>query len=302
MSTVVREAPHHRNLTCVKEYSCKRAECVARSLEYDRRRYRQKGYGTWQPFVDAEPARQHIGRLRALGHSLPGIEKAAEVSPATLSRILYDGVNKQARRIRPEVAERILRIPLQARPVTANTIVDATGTRRRLQALVAMGWPLKALGPQLGFHPRRLTDIIHGDRVLASTARRIAIGYRTVQARSPQNHGVPARSIVMARNLAAREGWHGPAAWDGAAIDDPDCQPEQTAAYGASPKYVRDNDRIAEIEHLYLLGESVDSIAKQLGGNRKYIGDQLAVVLRRRAEAARQEREEAMRRRLGEAA
>jgi Flp pilus assembly protein TadB len=48
--------------------------------------------------------------------------------------------------------------------------------------------------------------------------------------------------------------------------------------------------RKAEIEHLYLLGESITSIAKQLGGNEKYITDQLAAVLRERAAKAEQER------------
>jgi hypothetical protein len=45
----------------------------------------------------------------------------------------------------------------------------------------------------------------------------------------------------------------------------------------------RDSMRKAEIEHLYLLGESVASIAKKLGANEKYTSDQLAVVLRERA-------------------
>lgn len=60
--TTDRQPPHHRNLTCVKEYRCKRPECVARNQAYARRRYRQQGYGTWQPLVDATPARQHINQ------------------------------------------------------------------------------------------------------------------------------------------------------------------------------------------------------------------------------------------------
>lgn len=285
MTTAVKPPPpHHDTLTCIKNYSCKRPECVARGLAYDRRRYRLVGYGTWEPLRDAEPVRQHIAALRAAGYSLPDIQRKARISSATLARLLYDGVNKRAKRIRPEVADRVLAVPVTTAPVKPSTIIDATGTRRRLQALVAMGWTLRALGPQLGFHPRRLTDLIHADQVLASTARRIADGYRTMQTRDPRDHGVPDRSINMARNLAAREGWHGPLAWDD--IDDPACKPEKVKPYEAAAKYERDPDRMREIEHLYLLGESPEQIAKQLGGNEKYIRDQLNTVIAKRAKRA----------------
>lgn len=269
MTTTTLEAPHHRNFTCLKEYNCKRAECLERSRAYSRRRYRQKGYGTWQPLVDAEPARQHIAELRDAGHSIPDIQKAARISGATIARILYEGVNKRAERIRPEVSERILAVPVTAAPVKANTSVDATGTRRRIQALVAMGWTLKALGPHLGFHPRRLTDFLYAERVLASTARRIADRYRTVQTWNPADHGVPAVSQTMARNLAAREGWHGPLDWED--IDDPDCKPEGWGKSRAKPdsqRVVADLTRVAE---LTAAGETAQQIADELGCHKRTV-------------------------------
>lgn len=268
MTTAVRQAPHHRNLTCVKEYGCKQPECLARSQAYERRRYRQKGYGTWQPLVAAAPARQHIEALRDAGHSIPDIQKAARISAATIARILYDGVNKRAERIRPEVAERILAVPVMPAPVKANTSVDATGTRRRIQALVAMGWTLKALGPHLGFHPRRLTDFLYAERVLASTARRIANRYRAVQTWNPAEHSVPARSIVMARNLAAREGWHGPLAWDD--IDDPACKPEKIRRSRANPHSRRAAD-VTRVAQLTAAGLSAQQIADQLGCHKRTV-------------------------------
>ena len=275
MTTVVREAPHHRNLTCVKQYRCRRPECVQRVQDYERRRYRQKGYGTWQPLVDATPAREHIAALRDAGHSIPDIQKAASISAATIARILYDGVNKRADRIRTDVAARILAIPVSVAPVKATTIVDATGTRRRIQALVAMGWTLNALGPKLGFHPRRLTDFLQADRVLASTARRIAARYRTIQTWDPAAHGVSRRSITLARNLAAREGWHGPLAWED--IDDPESQPETDVTITPRRfKAVVDPDRVAR---LTLLGRTNEQIAAELGCHERTVSR-----ARRRAE------------------
>lgn len=269
-TTPVREAPHHRNLTCVKEYRCKRPECIARDRAYAQRRYRQKGYGTWQPLVDATPARQHIDALREAGHSIPDIQRQARVSAATLARIMYDGVNKRAERIRPEVAERILAVPVTPAPVKASTIVDATGTRRRIQALVAMGWTLNALGPHLGFHPRRLSDFLHTERVLASTARRIADRYRIVQTWHPADHGVPATSQTMARNLAAREGWHGPLAWDD--IDDPDCEPEtggvDHSTASRKRKVFADPQRVAR---LTAQGMTAEEIAQVIGCHKRTV-------------------------------
>lgn len=261
--------PHHDTLTCIKNYSCKRPECVARGLAYDRRRYRLVGYGTWEPLRDAEPIRQHIGALRAAGYSLPDIQRKARISSATLARLLYDGVNKQAKRIRPEVADRILAVPVTPAPLKPHTIIDATGTRRRLQALVAMGWTLRALGPQLGFHPRRLTDLIHADQVLASTARRIADGYRIAQTRDPQDHGIPARSIAMARNLAAREGWHGPLAWDD--IDNPAAKPETLGKSRAKDGVRRVRADIARVTQLTAAGLSAQQIADQLGCHKRTV-------------------------------
>ncbi|SDL28818.1 helix-turn-helix domain-containing protein [Streptomyces indicus] len=268
MTTAVREAPHHNSLDCVKNYKCKRPECRERGRAYDRRRYRLVGYGIWQPLIDAEPARKHVLQLQQLGHSLPAIQRAAHVSAATLARILYDGVNKRAERIRPEVSERILAIPLTPAPTKAHTVIDGLATRRRLQALVSMGWPLTALGPQLGFHPRRLTDLIRADRVLASTARRIAQGYRVVQTRDPRDHGVPERSITMARNLAAREGWHGPLAWDD--IDDPNAKPD-TARGRKRPGQERRVVDPARVVQLTNEGLSADEIAAKLGVHKRTV-------------------------------
>lgn len=278
MTTAVREAPHHRNLTCVKEYRCRRPECVARHNAYQRRVYRQKGYGTWQPLVDAAPARAHIDALRAAGHSIPDIQKQANVSAATLARILYDGTNKRADRIRPEVAQRILAVPVRPAPVKATTVIDATGTRRRLQALIFMGWTLTALGPRLGFHPRRLTDLMYSERVLASTARRIADGYRIVQTLDPVAHGVPERSAKQSRNLAAREGWYGPLAWDD--IDDPKAKPESGGSVTSiAPKQRKVQADPARVARLTAMGWSAGQIAQEIGCHKRSV-----VRARRRAE------------------
>lgn len=280
MTTAVREAPHHRNLTCVKQYRCRLPQCVARIQAYERRRYRQKGYGTWQPLVDAEPVRQHIAALRDAGHSVTAIQKKARVSSATLARILYDGVNPRAERIRPDVANRILALPVQPAAVTPHTIIDGTGTRRRLQALIAMGWTCRALATRLGIHPRQVEHLVSSERVLASTAARVAERYRVLQTCQPGDHGVPSRSQNLARNIAARNGWHGPLAWDN--IDDPDAEPDTGGAdSGAASRRRRVNADPARVARLTAQGMTAAQIAREIGCHKRTV-----VRARGRAEMA----------------
>lgn len=268
MTTTVREAPHHRSLYCVKQFGCQRPECRARNSAYSRRRYRQVGYGTWNPLADAEPVRQHIAALREVGHSLPAIQQMARVSAATLARILYDGVNPRAERIRTEVARRILDLPIEAAPTTPNTIIDGIGTRRRIQALVWMGWTFTKLGPHLGIHPRRLTDLVRAQHVTAATARKIANGYRVIQTWQPGHHGVPKASQTMARNIATHEGWHGPLAWDD--IDDPNCQPETRQRRQGGPGR-REQVDTHQVARLTAAGLSTEQIARELGCHKRTV-------------------------------
>ncbi|BBC30054.1 hypothetical protein SGFS_013480 [Streptomyces graminofaciens] len=279
MTATDREAPHHRNLTCVKQYRCRLPECVARIQAYERRRYRQKGYGTWQPLVDAEPARQHIAALRAAGHGLTSIQKDAKVSSATIARILYDGVNPRAERIRPEVAARILAVRIRPAAVTAHTIVDGTGTRRRLQALIAMGWTCRALAPRLGIHARQVDSLVWSERVLASTAARVAEHYRVLQTCRPGDHGVPSRSQNLARNTAARNGWHGPLAWDD--IDDPNAEPETDTDDTTTPRRRKVNADPARVARLTAQGMTAEQIAREIGCHKRTV-----VRARGRAELA----------------
>src|SRR3546814_9516231 len=54
-------------------------------------------------------------------------------------------------------------------PAASPARVDATGSRRRIQALVAAGWPLLHIGRQWGLNPQRPEQILRQDHVYAST-------------------------------------------------------------------------------------------------------------------------------------
>ncbi|MBQ1166080.1 hypothetical protein KBZ21_49665, partial [Streptomyces sp. A73] len=57
--------------------------------DYENRRYRLRGYGTWQPLADAQPVRDHVSALVAAGYTLTSIAAASDTDAATLQRVLY---------------------------------------------------------------------------------------------------------------------------------------------------------------------------------------------------------------------
>lgn len=223
---------------------------------------------------DIEPVIAHIQRLMDNGWSLRHIEEAAGVN----RRGMYNIRNRHQKTVNHETAARIFAL----RSATTPYLVDATGTRRRIQALVAIGWSMAAVDRKSGICDGTLGDIAAGRNlsITSHTRAAVASAYKQLVFR-PGPSG-------WSRAFAAKRQWHGPLAWDD--IDDPAAEPEATPAYKSADKYRRDPLRRAEIEHLYLLGESLPSIARQLGGNEKYIGDRLDDIIRERQARAEQER------------
>lgn len=230
MNTAVREAPHHRNLTCVKEYRCRRPECLQRSADYDRTRNRLVAYGRWQPFADAEPVRQHIRMLSSYGIGWQRLCKLAGVANGCVSRILYGAPHEgrgPTKRTRTATADKILAVRPTLDQVAPSARVDGTGTRRRLQALVANGWPQMRLGQELGIkHHRLIWEQVRQDVVSGDTARNVASLYDQLWNVDPASRGVAPRYIAQAKQIAAANGWAPPGAWDDDYIDSPAATPD----------------------------------------------------------------------------
>ncbi|MBQ1164655.1 hypothetical protein KBZ21_42520, partial [Streptomyces sp. A73] len=68
------------------------------------RRYRLRGYGTWQPLADAQPVREHVSALVAAGYTITSIAAASDTDAATLQRVLYG----PSRTLRSDTAKRLL--------------------------------------------------------------------------------------------------------------------------------------------------------------------------------------------------
>lgn len=197
---------------------CRCEPCAQANRTYEADRTRRQAYGRWDNYVDAGPARDHVRALMAAGM---GLKRIAEVgaSQGQLWKLLYgkkrthpDGTVTQtpSRRIRKDVAERLLGIPLD---LAAGANVPGADTARRLQALVAIGWSVSVLGQRLGMrHPGNLGPVVHGQRdVMKATAIAVhALYVELADQRPPEGTKQERYSANRARRWAATQGWAPP--------------------------------------------------------------------------------------------
>lgn len=187
---------------------------------YETRRIRDTAYGRWETlFVDAEPARQHVKTLRASG---TGSRRIAELSGVSRSVIqaLINGRKIRGNQPSRTISAANARALLAVAPAPADgAYIDITGTTRRLQALVSIGYTQSDLAARLGVTPGNATALFHGrGKVMVATAKRVAELFAEL-AMTPG-------SSQRARDHAAKRGWAAPLAWDDDTIDDPDAKPD----------------------------------------------------------------------------
>jgi DNA-binding CsgD family transcriptional regulator len=140
--------------------------------DYCRYRSRQIAYGRWQPWADAAPVRDHIRQLRRAGASYRAIAEAANMSPSTVRdlivKCLRQGARHMPNRIGKSQAKRLLAI-------TSGSCGrrNACGSRRRLQALVAVGYTPAELARRLAISPPRLRRLLYGETGRVVTSRQM---------------------------------------------------------------------------------------------------------------------------------
>ena len=106
---------------------------------------------------------------------------------------------------------------------------DATGTRRRLQALMRNGWSMGLLSARLGCTRQVLRKKLgESERCTAATAAAVRDLYDDLWDQAPpEGDRFERRAATMARRYAAERGWVVPLAWDEETIDDPDAGPAE---------------------------------------------------------------------------
>ena len=228
---------------------CRCAACRRANADAYTNRHRDRTYGRWRPFIDAAPVRAHIHQLRQARIGIDQIAKLADTSDRHVRDLIGGGRSGKPaiRRVRPDTAQRILRI----KPIPANraprSTVDATGTRRRLQALGSMGWPNAWLAAELHRSVASLHRSMTSRSVTAATAAQVDALYERLWDTSPRTTTRGQRAAVERTRRYARErGWRPGLAWDD--IDtDPDTGPAPDPDHPQTAQTNRHTEELDEI-------------------------------------------------------
>jgi hypothetical protein len=181
------------------------------------------------------------------------------------------------RRERPNVAitavnaEKILAVPIPSPQTLHHTAapgayVDATGTKRRLRALVAFGYSRTRLAGLLNIRSHTGIDTLFDEDVLhvkAKTAVAVEKLFNELQFRPPTNNA--GGSLTSARKEGVLKGWALPFEWDDDDIDSPDASPVLSPDV---PQPLTFRERAEELRYL---GFGDREIAERLGLKLSYL-------------------------------
>lgn len=156
--------------------------------------------------------------------------------------------------------------------------VNKVGSKRRVNALQALGWSAEDLSVRMGFSRAYLNVAINRegrDYILRATARRIADIYDELSMTFPPETPCTSRQ----RAAAKKKGWLPPLAWDDDRIDDPNYRPNLTETdHDIDPVVIERilaGDRIPatvsekfEVTRQWLaMGRSLGQLERQTGWN-----------------------------------
>jgi len=261
---------------------CRCTRCRRAKRDRANHRARMKAYGRWQPFVPAGPAREWVLMLMDYGIGWQRIAKLAGLTERPISKLLYG--KPPSRKIRPETEAKILAV----KPVLANladtTLVDPTGTRRRLQALVAAGRTQRWLTRRLGWARNTFYAVMYyQDHVSAATARTVITLYDQLWDQPPSQATPQQRTAVRkARQLADLRHWPPAQAWDDETIDDPRAS---AADYQRKPR-LSQAALVEEAEELFRVhGLDRNQAAERLGVSRACLDKAISREAKARARA-----------------
>ena len=173
-------APHrHGTRVAYVTDRCRCMACRAANRDAERHRTAALRQGCWRPFVDAEPALEHLELLRRHGVGLDQIVKISRTPKATIRRVLREPAAAPLR-IRTETADRVLAIQLSPRHLAPRSKVDATETQSRIRALLDAGHTIPELARALGKSPVSLRRSLGRRTVTTHTATSVRDLYTSI--------------------------------------------------------------------------------------------------------------------------
>lgn len=211
--------PPHGTENRYTNHRCRCGQCRTAAAKARAERKRRAAYAQWtgqHAMVDAEPVRRHIVILRQAGLSVAKVAETAGVGYSVVRHVLYGthGLPPASQVFRNN-AEAILRVPLDVEVMPSCARVDGAGTRRRVQALIALGWTSQEIADRVGYTRTYVTALTRRAQVTAEAAHRILKVYSELSMRVPPD----THAARMAKAFAKRKGWIPPLAWDDDLID-----------------------------------------------------------------------------------
>jgi len=246
---------HGTALAYLKD-GCRCAPCRAAGSRDAKETAHRTHTGT-HTYVPADRARAHVlALLETL--TVGQIERRSGVDRTSIRVLIGDFPGRpQSKRITRATEAGLLGVRATTVGPETSGLVDPTGTRRRLRALVALGWTARELTRRLGFSTRTTWVLLHEEAapVNASTRAAVVALYDELAMKTP----APSRGTTRARNVAATHGWVPPLAWDDDEIDDPAATPDT----GGREKLR--GTRTENARWLVEQGETVETIADRWG-------------------------------------
>lgn len=216
----------HGDPACA-DYGCKRDGC----LEARRRKQKKNKLlrQTGRPgYVSPDRAAAHVQKFRAAGLMDKEILNLLPVARNTFYRVM------RGEPLTRGSEQKILSVPAPAADALGRirtlATVDATGTHRRLKALMWLGWPCGVLEQRIGVHEAWISRSFRcRTRVTQTVEVRVRAVYDQCWNLRPERAGVDAGEAEGTRFYARAKGWDGPLAWDDDTIDAPGAAPQTDA-------------------------------------------------------------------------
>jgi hypothetical protein len=171
--------------------------------------------------VDATQARQQLLLL----HQTTGWNDLAVAVGGSASN-LRDIAFGRRNPIRRTTHDKIMTVSVEP---SGGQYIDAVGSRRRIQALRAIGWSCRVIAEQAATSEARVQLIANGQLTIRyGLANKIRNAYVILAAKpAPVD-----RNTARVRARAARNKWAPPGAWNDDEIDDPNAHPDWTGHCG----------------------------------------------------------------------
>ncbi|MFC9921491.1 helix-turn-helix domain-containing protein [Rhodococcus sp. NPDC127527] len=205
--------------------------------------------------MPARDVQDHIDGLLALGMTIPMISRAAGITATGLRRIAAG----EWEHVRYRTAGAILDVDHVPHPRQSRCL--AIGARRRVNALVAAGWPMEKIAGRAGTSLDSLRNFLRRSIIDYSSWSAINRVYEELSGAM----GPSRNAATKARSL----GFQLPMEWEGYDIDDPRVTPPKARRRSQEPRGGLDagerRDRRAEVARLTAAGLSSDEIATRLG-------------------------------------